>query len=144
MFLVVPFQRIRELFWIGLIGGFGIGLLLIYMMQNVLGFWVFRNIDVISVAGVPLFIALSWFPFIIAFSHLLAQYHNVLLISLLLLAFPMGTVLIHALFLNNLALVYMNWNLYLTFFLSLVIHLLLALYLFTTGRLENFSEVEAP
>ena len=144
MFLVVPYPRIRELFWIGMLGGFGISLLLIYTMQNVLGFWIFRNIDLVSVAGVPLFISLSWFPFIIAFSHLLAQYENVMLVSLLLLAFPLGFVLLHALFLNSLALIYINWNLYLTFFLALIIHLFLALYLFATGRLDNFKNVETP
>lgn len=142
MFLLVPMQRIRDLFNVGLVGGLAVALLLIFLMQNVLGFWNFRTIDLVNPGGVPFFIALSWLPFIIAFSHLLAQYHNTLLITLLLLAFPLGTVLVHLIFLYSRSLAYSDWNLFLTFFVSLAIHLALTLYLYLTGRLENFKKAE--
>ncbi|WP_258360904.1 hypothetical protein [Moorella sulfitireducens (nom. illeg.)] len=137
MLLVVPWERVKELALIGLVGGLVLAFLVIYLMQNYLGFWAFRRVDLIGIGGIPLFLAASWFPLVITFSHLLAQYRSLLPVVLVLLAFPLGATLIHLLLRANGMLFYYNWNLPLTFILSLGIHLVIMLYLYATGRLEN-------
>ncbi|MDO9534622.1 MAG: hypothetical protein Q7J85_04650 [Bacillota bacterium] len=112
MFLVVPWERIKTLLPLGLIGGLGVALILLYLMQNILGFWVFNQVDVINIIRIPLFLSLAWLPFVIAFSHLIAQYRNAILIIGILAAFPLGATLIHLFLLNNGMLTYHNWSLF--------------------------------
>ncbi len=137
MFLLVPWERVKELAFVGLVGGLVLALVVVYLMQNYLGFWVFRRVDLLSASGIPLFLAASWFPLIIVFSHLLAQYRSLLPVVLILLAFPLGATLLHLLLRASGMLLYRNWNLPLTFILSLGIHLVIMFYLYATGRLEN-------
>lgn len=137
MFLVVPWERIKELSLIGIVGGLGIAIVLIYIMQNALGLWTFFRVDLVNISGIPLFLAASWFPLIVLFSHFLNQYKNMPLLASTLLAFPLGATLLHLFLIANGMLVYTNWNLALTFILSLGIHLAITLYLYATGQLEN-------
>lgn len=137
MFLVVPWARIRALLPVGLVGGLGVAITLIYLMQNVLGIWVFRDVDIVTVAGLPVLLAAAWVPIVIVFSHLLAQYRGVALLLVTLLGFPLGATAIHALLVAMGMLSYTNWNLVLTFLVSLGIHLGITGYLWATGRLEN-------
>lgn len=142
MFLVVPWRRIKELFLVGLNGGIVVGIVLIYLMQNILGFWVYPGpSDLVLLAGLPVFLIISWFPFIIVFAHLLAQYNSPILRGLIVLAFPAGAVLTHILMINDGALFYSNWSLFGTFLLSLAIHLGIALALHGLGRLENVHKI---
>jgi len=97
----------------------------------------FYEVDLISIAGIPLFLSLAWLPFVIAFSHLIAQYKSSILIIVLLAAFPIGATLIHLFLLNNNMLTYHNWSLFGTLLISLVIHLAIAFYLYITGQLIN-------
>ncbi|GAW91581.1 hypothetical protein Nther_1715 [Calderihabitans maritimus] len=139
MFLVVPWERIKTLAAIGLVGGLGVGLVLGYLMQNVFGFWTYHHVDLVSIFGIPFFLVAGWIPVVIAFSHLLAQCKNIILVGVVLLAFPLSATFIHLLLLNNRMLTYHNWNLPLTFLISLGIHLAIAVYLNATGRLENLQ-----
>jgi len=117
-----------------------VAFVLIFLMQNTLRFWVFQRVDVFYIFKIPFFLAVSWFPFIVAFAHLLAQYKNIPLIIVIMLAFPLGAVFIHILLLNSGMLLYNNWNLILTFFLSLGIHAAIALTLFAKGYLRNLRK----
>ncbi|MGI6285845.1 hypothetical protein SEF58_08495 [Neomoorella humiferrea] len=137
MLLVVPWERVKELALVGLVGGLALAFLVIYLMQNYFGFWAFRRVDLINVGGIPLFLAASWFPLIIVFSHLLAQYKNIMPLLLILLAFPLGATLLHLLLRANGMLFYRHWNLPLTFILSLGIHLVIMAYLYAAGMLDN-------
>lgn len=139
MLLVVPWQRIKELFAIGLVAGIGMAILLNYLMQNVLAAWVYHRVDIFSPAGIPFFLSAAWTPIIITFCHLLSQYKNLWLPGILLGAFPVGATFLQFLLRSGGLLEYNNWNLLYTFLVSLVIHLGIATYLHVTGRLENLQ-----
>jgi hypothetical protein len=141
MFLVVPWERIKKLLPLGLIGGFVVALILLYVMQNLLGLWIFERVDVINILRLPIFLSLAWLPFVITFSHLIAQYRNAVLMIGILAAFPLGATFIHLFFLNNGMLTYNNWNLFGTFIISLAIHLAIAFYLYITGQLKNLQKI---
>ncbi len=143
MIPVVPRQIIRELSSIGLIGGIGVGIALIYLMQNIFGFWLYpANSDLIHIAGLPVFLIISWFPVIILFAYLLGQYKNTGLLMLIVLTFPAVATLSHYIMLGIGTLFYNNWSLFSTFLISLGIHLGIALYLYATGRLEIMNKIE--
>jgi len=139
MFLVVPWKRIKELALIGLTGGLIVAFALIYLMQNVLGRWIFYNVDLLYIIKIPLFLSASWFPFIVVFSHLLSQYKDLPLILITLAALPVGATAIHLFLLNTGMLTYHNWNLAFTFLLSLGIHIAITLYLYLSGQISNLK-----
>lgn len=122
MMLVVPWERIRALFVFGLLFGVGLPFIVIGVMQNLFGFWIYRGVDPVTLAGIPVFLAITWFPSVMVFAHLLVQYRSPLLRILLLVAVAVAvTGLQYALALNNM-LVTQNWTLTGTFFLTLFIH----------------------
>jgi hypothetical protein len=136
MLLIVPWERIKALFWVGIIGGLLVALILVYLMQNVYHFWVFHQVDLVYIFQIPFFVSAGWIPAIIVFSHLLTQYKSLVLIGIATLAFPTAATLIHILLIANKMLTYHNWNLVLTFLISLVIHIGIVGYLYVTGRFE--------
>lgn len=144
MFLVTPYERIKELFWFGLVGGLILALVLIHLMQNVFGFWQFQRTDLLVVQGVPVLLAAAWTPVVIAYGHLLAQYRSVALAAAAVLVFPAVATLIHAVLLLNNMLFYAGWSLPMTFAFSLAIHLALLGWLYLTGRLENLKGLLRP
>lgn len=137
MFLVVPLERIIKLLPVGIVGGWGAAFLLIYLLQNVFGYWTYNRADLLHILGVPFLVAASWAPFIIVFSHLLAQYDDIFLVGLNLAFFPLGGTAIHVIMLSNQMLTYNNWNLAYTFLVGLAIHIVILMYLYVTGRVEN-------
>lgn len=141
MMLVVPRERIRDLLPVGIVVGVVVAFALVYLMQNVWGFWVFRGVDLFNILGVPFFLTVAWLPVIIAFAHLLAQYRSVAMIGVILLGFPLGATLIHVIMLANNMLAYTNWNLVYTFLVSLGIHMAVLVYLHLTGGLENLDRL---
>ncbi len=143
MFLVVPWERIRALLTFGLIFGVGMPFIVIGLMQNLFGFWDYRGVDPVTLAGIPVFLAVTWFPSVIIYAHLLVQYRSPLLRILLWLAVA-GAVaaLQYALHLNNM-LVFQNWTLTGTFFLTLFIHAGLATALHFMGHLDLRSLLKA-
>jgi len=137
LLLLVPFPRIKAFFSVGLVGGALLAFILVHLMQNTWHFWIFQNVDLLVVGGIPFFLSMSWLPLIILYSHLLSQYHNLPLTILLVFVFPMGAVFTQAYLLNNQLLVYQSWNLLFTFLLSLAIHLVIALYLYASGKVKS-------
>ncbi len=142
MIFIVPLERIKQLFVIGLLGGFGGGLVLIYVLQNIFGFWEFQNrADLIFFLDIPIFISLSWLPIVITFCHLLTQYKNIPLIVGIIVSVPLAAVFIKYLMLENGMLNYVNWNLFDTFLVSIGIHIGITTYMYFTNRLENFKKI---
>lgn len=141
MYILVPRDRINDIYRFGLVGGLVVALALIYIMQNILGVWVFYRADFFSIAGIPIFMSIAWVPMVIVFSHLMSQAKNLLQAALIIIAFPSGATILKWLLLINGMLAYFNWNLTMTFFLSLAIHIALAGYLFATGRLDNLRKI---
>lgn len=139
MFLAAPWERIKGLFFFGLIGGVSMALVLNYIMQNTLNLWIYQRADVLNILGLPFFLLASWTPLVITYGHMLSQYKNFALVGLLMITFSLGSVLVHVLLIGNRMLVYNDWSLALTFILTLAIHGLLAIYLYLTGRLENLT-----
>ena len=56
-----------------------------YILQNIVQAWHFQHADLISLAGVPVFMTLAWVPYSIIYFHLLAQYRTLMHVSLLIL-----------------------------------------------------------
>ena len=141
MFVLVPWQRVKELAAEGTIIGLGIAIALIYMMQNYLGLWNFNRVDLINIAGMPFFLSAAWIPVVIIFWHLLTQYKNWTLILVVLLAFPLAATFVQLLLVNNNMLVFRNWNLFFTYLVSLGIHITILGYLYYTNKLGNLKEM---
>ena len=141
MFLLVPGKQIRQLFPVGLVGGFVLALLLVYVMQNLLGLWSFRQADFLIWGRIPLFLSAAWIPLEIIFGHLLTQYKKVFLMVVLIIGLPAGATFIHYLMIKNQMLFYRSWNLGLTFLVSLGIHLAIGLYLYYRGWLAAPAKV---
>lgn len=139
MFLFVPWRRIKEFLGIGIIGGFGVGVLLVFFMQNLFGFWRFHQVDFFTLMGIPIFISAAWAPLEIIFCHLVSQYKNLLMVLTLIITLPLGAILVHYFLIINEMLSYNHWNLLLTFLVSLGIHLVIGYYLYITGRLGNLT-----
>jgi len=143
MLLIVPRDNIRSLLSVGLIGGFGVALLLLYFMQNLFGFWVFYRVDFFNILDIPIILSATWIPLVITFSYLSSNYTNLIPIVGFIIAFPVASVLVHLLFIVNGMLFYNNWNLMLTFILSLIIHIGIAIYLYANGLLKKTRNVKA-
>ena len=135
--LIVPLPRIKELLPLGLVGGAGLAFLLIYFMQNVWGYWSFKDVDLLNVIDIPFFLSLSWFPIVILYSHLIGQYRSIILMLLIVVGFPIAATITQLYLIENQLLTYQNWNYPLTFLLSLAIHLIIAFYLYTTGKIRK-------
>ena len=136
MFLVVPWERIRALLNFGLIFGVGLPFIVIGLMQNLFGFWTYRGVDPITVAEIPVFLAITWFPSVIIFAHLLVQYRSILLRVLLWLAVAVAVGALQFLLMLNNMLVMQNWTLTATFFLTLFIHAGMAVALHFMGHID--------
>lgn len=152
MLYLVPWAEIKSLALLGLVGGLGVAIVLLYFMQNLLGFWEFYRVDLISIWDVPIFLSAAWVPTVITFSYLLLKFANypaftdnkkytyekssLLAIGGLVLLFPLAATVVHFLLITNGMLFYHNWNLSLTFLVSLVIHLGILSYLYATGLLR--------
>lgn len=126
---IVPWSRIRELGWLGMIGGFGIALLMIGFMQNLSGYWLFHQVDLVDFYHIPLALSLTWSPLIIIFGHLMTFYRHPGIRIGILAIFPAGATFFHFLLIKGGFLTYHYWNLFDTFLLSLAIHIVIAGYL---------------
>lgn len=137
MFLMIPRRGIREFLGVGAFGGFSVAILLVLLMQNQLGLWLFHQVDFFNIAGIPVFLSAAWFSLEIFFCHLLSYCKNLLRAILLIIALPLGATLFHYLLIANGMLFYRHWNLFFTFLVSLGIHLVIGYYLYITRRLGN-------
>lgn len=129
MCLTVPWPGIKKFALFGLVSGLGIAVVLIFIMQNWFGFWIFHHIDLLYVGGIPLILAAAWAPVEILFAHFLSRNQYSLVSLLLIFAIPVVSVGIHFIQIKNHLLDYHHWNYQLTFLVSLGIHLGLAFYL---------------
>jgi hypothetical protein len=134
MLLIVPWERVKELFWVGIVCGAIVAFILVYLMQNIFGFWIFHQVDLLYIFGVPFLLSTGWIPVVIIFSHLLAQYESWFLAVVATLAFPIVATIVHAFLIINTMLSYHHWDLLFTFLISLVIHLGILGYLYITRK----------
>lgn len=129
LILTVSLSEIKRFAVFGLVSGLGIAFTLILLMQNWLGLWTFHQVDLLNFIRIPLFLSAAWVPAEIFFAHFLSQYQHPWLRVLLLLFLPAIAVGIHFILIWNQMLTYYYWDYWGTFFISLGIHIGLALYL---------------
>lgn len=142
MFLAVPVERIKQLAVFGVIFGGLLPFAVIGTMQNLLGFWHYRAADPVTLAGIPVFLALAWLPAVIIFAHFMVQYSSPLLRLLLWLTIGAAVAWLQYLHIVNGMLVFRNWSLAGSFVLTLFLHgvLLAALHLMGHLRLQELID----
>ena len=136
LFKLVPEDVIKNLFEFSLGAGLLVALVLIYVMQNVYGYWNFSQIDILNIAEIPIFLSACWMPVVIIFAYFISNLDSIFMIIFLNLIFPLGATFLHYIFLLTGQLSYTNWNLFYTFVVSLVIHLAITLYLYLINGLK--------
>lgn len=130
MLWLVPHRRIRSLFPLGLVFGFGLALLLLHFMQNAFGYWQFMSVDLFYIQSIPVFVSLTWLPGIIMFAHFIQEHSSFQHVVALILLFAGIATIAHYLFMANGMLVYNNWSLAMTFGISAAIHIAISLYMY--------------
>lgn len=110
MFLLVPWQRIQRLLPLGSLFGVVLGSATYYILQNLVQAWHFEHADLISLAGVPLFMTAAWIPYAIIYFHLLAQYRTILHVILLILINAAVPTFFHFLLESNGMIVFQRWS----------------------------------
>lgn len=139
IYIIIPEKEIKPFLGLGLVGGLGIALVLLLIMQNMRGYWIFKNIDVLNIKQIPVFLSATWIPVIILFAYLLSRTQKLISIIFLVLVFPLGATIIHFTFLKFKLLTYNNWNLFYTFLISLSIHLGITYFLINTRQLSKLE-----
>ncbi len=139
MMLAVPVERIRRLLPYGIIFGAGLGLIIIFLFQNLLGYWSFHRVDLLNAGRIPVLLALCWLPAEILFAHFMIELRSAGFKCLLWLLMGAAVVGLHYLFITNRLLTFTNWNLLGTFLLTLFIHagLVVVLHLFGYLKLQD-------
>jgi len=113
-------------------------LLLTYLMSSTFGFWKFVSGDIV-VAGIPLFLASTWFPLVIMYCYLVSKSRKVLQFILVIASFAFLASAAHWYFLITDILIYSGWTVLYTFCLAAAIHTALLYYLYVTNQLAGPS-----
>lgn len=138
MMLVVPRTYIQRYVWMGIVGGLLLAVLLLIIMQNILGFWIFSDIDLLYFYNTPMSLAAVWMPLVIMFSYFVnAGNSNLTRSAALIGAFALLATIAHWFMLTEGLLVYRNWSLVYTFILAGVIHAMLYVYLQLANQAKN-------
>jgi len=116
-----------------------LGLIIIFLFQNLLGYWSFHRIDLLNAGRIPVLLALSWLPAEILFAHFLKELRSPELKLLLWLLMGAAVVGMHYLLIINRLLSFTNWTLAGTFLFTLFIHagLMVVLHLFGYLNLQD-------
>lgn len=141
MMILVPMDRVIKFSVAGLIGGLGVALGLVHIMQNIFSYWVFTGVDLLYFRGIPILLSSTWIPIEIIFCHLTTKTRSFFTRIVLLVAVPLLAAFVHYLFILNKMLTYHYWNLTGTFLVSLVIHAALLGYLYLTEINEVSDEL---
>ncbi|WP_459836433.1 hypothetical protein [Halanaerobaculum tunisiense] len=128
MFFLVPLEKIKELLPFGLVGGFVLAVIIQYLAVDLLKLWRF-NVAFLSFKGIPIAVLLAWIPPVIVFRYFWFRIGSALGKMLYILFFALSTTAFeYASVLFNYR-DYLNWNVFLTFALALVVHLGLGYYI---------------
>lgn len=137
MLLVVPLKPMKRFLWMGVIGGFGLALVLLSIMQSLLGFWMFLDVDLVYINNIPVTLSAVWLPMVIIFSYFVsAGINNTARTAAIIAVFALIPVIAHWLLLTQGLLLYSNWSLLYTFMLALAIHIMLYAYLHLASQVR--------
>lgn len=137
LFLLVPKDEIIKLLPFGLITGFGLAFILQYFAVNIFRWWKF-NYAFLEILHTPLGVSFSWIPAVMIFAYFWPLADSKVGHLIYVIIFSLGTTIVEYSFVLLGYREYINWNLYLTFFLAFGVHLLLAFYLFSQENI-NYS-----
>lgn len=133
MFLLVPVHNINRLLLFGLIGGLGVALVVMSLMDPILHLTRYNFASIPGFLGIPVLAAVAWIPVEIIFANYLPKMRTKTNVYLYVAGFAVGaTVLDYASLLLGIR-EFIRWNLVYTFILAIVIHAVLAYYLRVTG-----------
>jgi len=138
LYFLVPRDKIKEHTAFGLVAGPVLGLILLYFMSSRFGFWRFGPID-FFIMDIPLFMALIWYPLEVGFAYYFLHSNNTGMYLTVILFLPVLASLSHLALIQLNLLSYQNWSLLATFIQSLIIHSVLAVYLYFTARVDVAS-----
>ncbi len=141
MFLLVPRERILRILPVSAVYGISVGAITYYSIQNLLEVWRFQNADLITVAGIPVFIVMAWVPYLTIFLHLLSQYTSFYLKALLTITAAVVATFFQFLLEANNMVVMGNWSWWGNFLISSVIILVA---LFIHHRIELAAKQRMP
>jgi hypothetical protein len=134
LYYLVPRDKIKEYNTFGLLAGPILGVILLYFMSSLYGFWRFGPLD-FFILGIPIFMALVWYPLEVGFAYYFTNSSNNLMYLAIVLFLPTLASLSHLVLRQYGLLSYQNWSLLATFIQSLIIHSILGAYLYY--RLKN-------
>jgi type IV secretory pathway TraG/TraD family ATPase VirD4 len=138
MMIAVPRTCIQRYVWMGIVGGLFLAVLLLAIMQNVLSFWIFTDIDLLYFYNIPMSLAAVWLPLVIMFSYFVnAGNSNLTRSAALIGSFALLAAIAHWFLLTEGLLVYRNWSLVYTFILAGAIHAMLYAYLQLANQAKN-------
>lgn len=138
MLIAVPQICIKRFIWMGIIGGFVLAILILSIMQNLLGFWQFLNVDLVYLSNIPISLSAVWMPLVIMFSYFLSTgINNITRIVAMIAIFASIPVIGHWFLLNQGLLVYRDWSLTYTFILASAIHVMLYFYLHLASQAKQ-------
>lgn len=130
MFLLVPWERIKRLLPVGSLFGLLLGSATYYILQNIVQAWRFQHADLLSPAGIPLFMTLAWIPYSIIYFHLLAQYRTLTHVVLLIIISAAVPSFFHFLLERNGMFLFQKWSWLDNFFYAAAVFNTLGLSLF--------------
>jgi len=137
MFIAVPRQRIEKLLPIGLVAGFGTGIVFLSLLVPVFGFWGFPYPGAFSVYGFSLWAALAWIPVIVMFVEYLSLPDTRMVLSGYIAAFALAATLFVQWLETQDYLTFNGWVNWMTFMIALGALSFTAYAAFRTGLVRD-------
>ena len=128
MLVVVPFEKIKELLWFSLFGGFFLAVI-VQLLGVSLNFWEF-NTGFLIIYNFPLGVGLMWVPSVIIYGYFFNKFDNISFKFLIILIFSVFTTITTYASVRLGFREYINFNIYSDFLLAFILHLILGYYLF--------------
>lgn len=142
MFIMVSPRRIIRLLPLGLIAGFGSGIVLMYFLVPVLGYWGFPYPGVFSIFGFSLWAALAWTPIVIIFVEYLYQPDTRRALYGYIFVFALSTALFVQWINSQGQLTLHRWSMWMTLGVAAVLYSITVYAAFKTGLVRDRQEVQ--
>ncbi len=130
MLIVVPFERIKELFVYGLVGGILLAIGIFLVFSSVLKYW--TTVGSIQFYGIGLLPIIGWFFPTVIFGNYFPKNDSAISKVAYVLLFAVGSVVMQIGFVALGMWRNYNWNYLYTFLLAIAAHTFLALYIMRT------------
>lgn len=132
LFLLVPLDRIRQLFVFGLIGGVGLAVV-VFTLASLLNVW--TTIGGIKLFGyIPILPSIAWFFPTVMFGNFFPKSDSWVVRGGWILLFALGSVVLQYVFDVLGMWRSIHWNLFYTFLLAVTTHTLLTFYMMNTEQ----------